>query len=198
MRIERRLRRLQDNLRNAGWRIQHIPWQPEGRLEYYIPPSPAAWLLILAGFAAFFGGIPLISNGFVSTPVGIGIMVGGIVLLMTSRFATGLALYRHYVRVDAKCLDRDIQEFEDPDNAGSLIKNTYWAPRILCEYRYQGQTYTVTPIIVKTTAFRSERDVRQFLDERIDRDQKCTLWINPAVPLQTFFHKRPITGPHTA
>jgi hypothetical protein len=198
MRIERRLRRLQDNLRNAGWRIQHISWQPEGKLEFYNPPSPFTWLLILVGFAAFFGGIPLMADNLVSTPVGIGIMLAGIVLLIASRYTAGYRLYRHYVRVDAKCLDRDVQEFEDPDNAGSLIKNTFWAPRLLCEYRYRGQTYTVTPIIVKTVAFRTESAVHRFLDARIDRNQKCTLWINPEVPLQTFFHKKPFTGPHTA
>ena len=198
MGIERKLRILQDNLRNAGWRIQHIPWQPEGKLEYYNPPDAVAWLLIIVGFAAFFGGIPLMTGNIVSTPVGIGIMVGGIVLLAASRFAAGYRLYRHYVRVDAKCLDRDVQEFQDPDSAGSLIKNTYWTPRILCEYRYQGRTHTVTPIIVKKVAFSTERDVHKFLDDRIDRDQNCTLWINPEVPLQTFFNKKPGTGPHTS
>jgi hypothetical protein len=192
------MRILQDNLRNAGWRIQHIPWQPEGQLEYYNPPSPVAWMLIMAGLAAFFGGIPLITGNIVSTPAGIGIMLGGIVLLIASRYAAGHRLYRQYVRVDAKCIDRDVQEFEDPDNAGSLIKNTFWAPRLLCEYRYQGQTYTVTPIIVKTVAFSTEYAVHRFLDERIDQDQNCTLWINPEEPLQTFFHKKPFTGPHTA
>jgi len=198
MRIERKLRHWQDNLRNAGWRIQHIPWQPEGKLEYYNPPDLVTWLLILTGFGAFFGGVPLMNANIVSTPVGIGIMVGGIVLLLASRFAAGYRLYRHFVRVDAKCLDRDVQEFKSPDNAGTLIKNTFWAPRILCEYRYNGQTRTVTPIIVKTVAFSTEHEAHAFLNSRIDRDQNCTLWINPEVPLQTFFHKKPVTGPHSS
>jgi len=197
MRIEKKLRHLQDNLRNAGWRIQHIPWQPEGKLEVYGPSSALQWLLILAGFGGFLGGIPLISNRVVSTPVGIGIMLGGLLLLFLSRFATGYRLYRHYVRVEAKCIDREVLEYEDPDSAGSLTKNTFWAPRILCEYRYNGQTYRVTPIIVKTVAFNTESRVHKFLDDRIDPDGNCTLWINPETPLQTFLHQKPVTGPHT-
>jgi hypothetical protein len=196
--FENRLRKLQDRLRNAGWRIQHIPWQPEGKLEIHNPKDPYTWLLLLAGFAGFFGGIPLLSNNTVSTPVGIGIMIGGLLLLFLSRFTTGYNLYRKYIRVDAICIDREVQEFEDIESCGSLTKNTFWAPRILCEYKYKGQIFTVTPIIVKMVAFNTEDGVNKFLDDRIDVNQKCTLWINPDLPLQTFFHKKPITGPHTA
>jgi hypothetical protein len=195
--LEKKLRKLQDNLRNAGWRIQHIPWQPEGKLEYYSPGSLLSWMLILVGFAGFFGGIPLLSKNIVSTPVGIGIMICGLLLLFSSRFSTGYRLYRKYVRVNAKCLDREVLEYEDPDSYGSLRKITYWAPRILCEFSHNGKQYTVTPIIVKTVAFGTEESVNKFLDDRIDSNQNCTLWINPDNPLQTIFHKKPITGPYT-
>ena len=197
MLFERKLRKLQDQLRNAGWRIQHIPWQPEGKLEVYNPGDPFTWLLIVAGCAAFFGGVPLLSRSIVSTPSGIGIMIGGILLLLLSRFTTGYTLYRKYIRVDATCIDREIREYEDPESSGSLIKNTFWTPRLLCQYNHNGQTFTVTPIIVKMIAFGSEEAVNNFLADRIDDDRHCTLWINPDAPLQTFFHKKPMTGPHT-
>ena len=196
--IEQKLRKLQDNLRNAGWRIQHIPWQPEGKLEYYNPNNLYTWLLILVCFAGFFGGIPLISENIVFVPVGSGIMIGGILCLTLSRYTTGYCLYRHYVRVDAKCIDREVKEFIDPESAGSLIKNTFWAAIIKCEYSYQGKKYTVTPIIVKIVAFNTEQGINQFLDNRIAGNQNCTLWINPEAPLQTFFHKKPLTGPYTS
>ena len=197
MKLEKKLRTIQDNLRNAGWRIQHIPWQPKGKLEWYGPDNFLSWLLILAGFAGFFGGIPLLSNNMVSTPAGIAIMISGLALLFLSRFSTGYFLYRSYVRVDARCLDREIQEFEDFESSGSLIKKTFWAPRLLCEYTYKGQNYTVTPIIVKMTAFNKKGDVERFLEQRIDLQHHCTLWINPKVPLQTFFRVKPRTGPYT-
>ena len=118
--IERKLRKLQERRRNSGWRIQHIPWRPEGKRAYYHPGNTNTWLFALAGFAEFFGGIPLLSNNTVSTPVGIGIMIAGLALLFSSRLASGYHLYRHYVRVNAKCRDRDVREFEDTESTAAL------------------------------------------------------------------------------
>ena len=128
---------------------------------------------------------------------GIAVMVGGLALLMTSRFVAGRHLYGRFVPVEAKCVDREVLEYEDPDSIGSFIKITYWAPRILCEFSYKGTACKVTPIIVKTIAFNSEEEANRFLDERIDRDGTCTLWINPDNPLHTVFHIKPKTGPYT-
>jgi hypothetical protein len=196
--LENKLRDLQDNIRNAGWRIQHIPWQPEGKLEVYKPGNLLTWFLILSGFVCFFGGAILFSPSGFPVWIGIAVMILGLVLLITSRFSAGRHQYDDFVSVEAICLDREVQEFEDPDSVGSLIKNTFWEPRILCEYRYKGKRYRVTPIVVITVAFHTDEGVTKFLDERINGEGKCRLWINPMNPLHTVFHLKPKTGPHTA
>lgn len=116
---------------------------------------------------------------------------------MASRFSYGRNLFGRFEAVQGVCVDREVQEFEDPDSVGSFVKNTFWAPRILCEFDYKGTRYRVTPIIVKLTAFSTKEDVNRFLDERINSDGTCTLWVNPKNPLHTVFHKKPVTGPYT-
>ncbi|SLM28495.1 conserved hypothetical protein [Desulfamplus magnetovallimortis] len=195
---EKKLRKIQDNIRNSGWRIQHIPWQPEGKLEMYNPGSPLAWFAIIAGFFCFFGGPFTFSYQRFPVWVGISIMVTGLALLMSSRFIAGRDLYGKFVAVEGKCIDREVQEFEDIDTDGNLIRNTFWASRILCEFEYQGVAYQVTPIIVKMVACSREEEANQFLDERIGDGGRCILWINPDNPLHCVFHKKPKTGPYTA
>lgn len=197
MSIERTLRKTQDNLRNSGWRIKHIPWQPEGKPEYYNPQDHVTRLLIVSGIACFIG--PLFIFGRLDLPVWgmIGIMITGLLLLMASRFSYGRNLYATFEPVEATCIDRDVQEFEDLDSVGSFPRSTFWAPRILCEFDYRGTRYRVTPIIVKLSAFSTEERVNRFLEDRIDNNGMCRLWVNPKNPLHTVFHKRPKTGPYT-
>jgi hypothetical protein len=195
--FEKKLRKLQDNIRNKGWRIDHISWLPQEKLECYNPKTPSTWLLIILGFICFFGGPVLLSKPNFSIWSGISIMVFGLVLLISSRYTAGLYLYGRFVPVEAVCIDREVREFIDPDSIGSLIKNTFWKPRILCKFQFQGCSYQVTPIIVKIFAFNTKEEVHCFLDKRIDENGKCTLWINPKNPLHTVFHRRPRTGPYT-
>jgi hypothetical protein len=194
--LQGKLRKLQDNLRNAGWRIQHIPWQEEGKPEYYFN-SPFTYVMILIGLAGFFGGIVLMAKPLVSIPVGIGIAVAGLLMLFASRFAAGYIQYKGFIKVEATCIDQEVKEFEDPDSLNSMNRITYWHPRILCEYSYKGRTYHVTPVIAKAVAFGNEESANRFLDERIGPDKRCTLWINPKNPLQTAFHKKPRMGVYT-
>jgi hypothetical protein len=196
MTVERKLRKIQDTIRNSGWRIQHIPWQPEGRLEYHIPKDGITWALVVSGFVCFFGPILLLGRGFSAWMV-ISLMVFGLVLLFASRFSFGRNLFYAFEAVEAACIDREILEVEDPDSIGSFNNNTFWVPRILCEFDYQGRRYRVTPIIVKIVAFNSEEGAKNFLDDKIDSKGKCTLWVNPKNPLHTVFHKKPKTGPYT-
>ena len=136
-------------------------------------------------------------NQTVSIPVGIGIVIAGLLMLLASRFAAGYIMYRGFIPVQATCIDREVREFEDPHSKSSLKRITYWYPRILCEYYYEGQTYRVTPVIAKTTASGNEESAKNFLDVRIGPDKRCTLWINPKNPLQTVFHKKPLMGVYT-
>lgn len=197
MMFERKLRKIQDNIRNSGWRIQHIPWQTKDKLEYFNPQNNVTKMLMFSGFACFIG--PIFTLGRLALPVWviISIMIVGLLLLMASRFSYGRNLFGKFEAVEAICIDREVQEFEDPDSVGSFTKNTFWAPRILCEFDYHGTRCRVTPIIVKTVAFSTKESVNRFLKERIDSDGICTLWVNPKNPLHTVFHKKPRTGPYT-
>lgn len=196
MGLQRKLRNLQDKLRNEGWRIEYIPWQEDGKPEYVFN-SPTTYIMIIIGLACFFGGIVLMGNQTVSIPVGIGIIIAGLLVLLASRFAAGYIMYRGFIQVQATCIDREVREIEDPESKSSLTRITYWYPRILCEYDYEGQTYRVTPVIAKTIASNNEESVNGFLDARIGPDKRCTLWINPKNPLQTVLHKKPLMGVYT-
>jgi hypothetical protein len=195
--VEKKLRKLQDNIRNKGWRIQHIPWLPEGKVETYTPKNASTWLFIISGLLCFLGGPVLLSK--LSFPVWgvIAVMLLGLALLFCSRYAAGFFLYGHFVPVEAVCIDREFQEFVHPDSMDSLTENTFWQPRILCAFQFEDKTYKVTPIIVKTVAFKSKEGVQRFLDKRINEKGKCILWIDPNYPRHTVFHKKPITGPYT-
>ena len=191
MGLEQKIRKLQDRVRNAGWRIGNIPWQEDGKPEYYFN-TPLTLGMVFVGLIGFFGGVFLLVGHSTSIPLGIGVAVAGLLILLSSRFAAGYFLYRDFERVDAKCLDQEVRKFEDPDSVGSINRITYWVPRILCEFTYKGRTYRVTPTIAKQCAFPDEKSAVQFLQERMDPDRRCTLWINPANPLQTVFHKKPL------
>lgn len=194
---EKKLRKLQDNIRNSGWRIQHISWLPEEKVESYNPKNASTWLFIIFGFLCFFGGPILLSKPDFPVWVGIAIMVIGLVLLLSSRYTAGHFLYARFVAVEAVCTDREIREFVDPDSAGSLIKSTFWKPRILCNFEFENRSYQVTPIIVKIVAFNTKEGADCFLDQRVDKNGNCTLWIDPENPLHAVFHKKPKTGPYT-
>jgi hypothetical protein len=194
---EKKLRNSQDNIRNKGWRIQHISWLPNGKVESYNPKNISTWLLVILGFMCFLGGPILLSKSNFPVWGGIAIMVFGLLLLFSSRFTAGRDLYGHFIEVEAICTDREIREFVDPDSVDSLIKSTFWVPRILCEFEFQNAKYRVTPIITNTIAFNSKEGASRFLDKRINEQGKCTLWINPKNPLHSTFHKKPKTGPYT-
>lgn len=197
MKVERKIRTLQDNIRNSGWRIQHIPWQPEGKPEYIVPQDNITRVVMLSGFTCFLG--PIFTLGRFNVPVWgvISIMMTGLALLLASRFCYGRNLYGKFKAVEANCIDRDVREFEEFDPDGGFPKAKIWAVRILCQFYYNGCRYTVTPIIVKLTDFSTEEEANRFLEARIDNDGMCMLWINPENPLHTLFHEKPKTGPYT-
>ena len=196
MGLENRIRRFQDRVRNQGWRIENIPWQPDGKPEYYYN-SKVSLVMVLLGLAGFFGGIILLSQAKLNVYQGIGVSAAGLLTLLLSRFVAGYQRYRHFLPVTATCIDREVREFEDPDSYNSLNKITYWFPRVLCEYAHDGRTYRVTPVIAVVSAFRTEQAATRFLDERIDENRRCKLWINPENPLQTAFHQKPKAAVHT-
>ena len=197
MGIQQRLRALQDRLRDAGWRIKHIPWHEDDKLEVY-GNTPPALLCVIPGIGAFLGGIWLITRGTLTVAEGVSVSVTGLLLLFLSRFVAGFFLYRKYVPVDAVCLDIDIQEFEDadPDSGWSFRKKTFWSSRILCEHRFGEGSWCVTPMMPKRV-FATREKLQLYLDARMDSNRRCRLWVNPENPMQTIFHNRPCVAIHS-
>jgi hypothetical protein len=183
MGIQQELRNMQDNLRNAGWRIQWIPWQDPGKPEVIKPNNP----LPLLGILMFIGGIALAVE---KEPVwfGIGVSISGLAVAMLGVILSATKQYSTWVKIpDAKVIDREVGEaLGDPESPSS----TTWVYRLLCEFAYNGQVYRVTPESSHFTAFNTKRAVKKYLDERITFDGYCTLWVDPNNPLHAIFHKK--------
>ena len=197
MGIQQRLRAFQDRLRDAGWRIKHIPWHEDGKLEMFGNTLPAL-LCVIPGIGAFLGGIWLITRGTLTVAEGISVSIAGLLLSFLSRLVDGFFQYRNYVPVDAVCLDIDIQEFEDadPDPGHRFGKKTFWSARILCEHPFGERSWRVTPMMPKRV-FATRDKVHLYLDERMDANRRCRLWVNPENPLQTIFHDKPSVSMHS-
>jgi hypothetical protein len=186
MRIQKNLRVVQDRLRNAGWRIQWIPWQEPDKPEVIVPKNP----LPLIGVAIFVISPFLIGRRLGSITITekemIMIAVAGLAITMLGIISAAFQKQAGWKCIDAQCIDREIVECErDPGEMTST-----WAYRLVCVFTYEGKEYKVTPESSDLTGFSSERQVQKYLDERIQPDGHCQLWINPQNPLQTIFHKK--------
>jgi hypothetical protein len=167
------LRKIQDALANAGWRITHISYAPDGK------PSVVSfenW----ARYIAFFSIL-----GF---PIGCGIAIylkehrqnpfPGIYIAIASWSVCLLALAvnnklkkQDWIFIDAQCIDTEIRKV-------TTHKGTTWAARILCVFEYGGNIIHCTPTIHWNT-WRWESDANKFLNSRIDSSGVCTLKVNP-------------------
>lgn len=179
------------NIWDPVWRIELISWKPEGIIGRLKPNAPDTWVFIVFGLVGIVGIILLASFQIAFIPTGLAVSTFGLSLLMLSRFVVGYFSYKNYVRVDGNCMDHEVREIDSPDRIISFIYHPTWAPRLLCEYVYQGKNYRVTPVICHNTNLYSEISANDFLKKRIGPDNNCTLWINPKNPLQTIFHKKP-------
>jgi len=188
------MRKLQDQIRNSGWRIQNIPWHPEGKVEVLRPRDPYSAVLMIIGLIGFIGGIPLTQN---SLSWGLVSMVSGLLLLLVSVFVMGFFYYRTFKPVAARCIDREIRAIEDFDSERIPKSKTFWFARIVCEFEYEGKTFTVTPVIAPGKYYTRENQLMKYLHTCIGDDDLCRLWINPKNPLQAVLHKRPMTVKHT-
>ena len=188
MRFQKKLRGMQDRLRNAGWRIQWIPWQLPDTPEFICSP------IGLLGAAIFVGTIVVFlfvghrsdSSRTISVNVMIVTAAAGLIIALIGILYSALKKQAGWTRIDATCLGREIREVAgDPDDIKPV-----WAYRLVCRFIYNEKTYTVTPEYSHAINFRSAQHVEQYLNERIQPDGRCHLWINPHNPLQTIFHKK--------
>ena len=86
--------------------------------------------------------------------------------------------------VAARCIDREIRRTTDPDSSRDV-----WLFRLLCAFVFEEQEYLVTPESVKE-CFDSEGAVRDYLDQRIDAEGNCRLYIDPKNLLHAVFHSK--------
>ena len=109
------------------------------------------------------------------------ISIAGLVLALVSILFRGRIVRRHWKKLSAQCIDREIKHvLGKPGLRGGAGKT--WAFQLLCEFEISGEQYTVTPGY--WTTFISERQLQTFLDKVISLDGKCQLWVNPDNPLQ--------------
>ena len=200
MSLQEEIRDLQDATLNSGWRIKRIPWLPPGKLET-VYNTPLTLVMGLGGAVSFlvvFGGILLMGAGILpqikheGSPTRVYLVMGigllGLVSMFLSRFVATKQKYSGWIKVQATRQDSEIRLgwiFNGKQRCDS------WEYRLQCDFEHQGQHYTVTPQTMHLTVFKTQEQLEAFLDQRIDSDGSCTLWIDPRNPLHTCFHEKP-------
>lgn len=189
MSLTSKLRELQDSRRNAGWRIEWIPWTAPGEPEWVFN-TPATHACNLIGIAAFCGGVLAavgVADGALNPQLvaALGTAVGGLGVLFAGRLLAARARYAGWVPVEATCVDREVAEGVDSEG------DTVWEWRLLCAFELDGQPYRVTPASARAMAFGSEQAASRYLDQRIDAAGRCRLFVDPDNPLHAVFDRKP-------
>ena len=184
--FQKRLRNMQDRLRNAGWRIQWIPWWDPDKPEIIKQKNPLALIGVALFLLAIFGnqfsyfGVTLSVNQIIT------IAVSGLAIVMLGIISSAFQLQSGWKRIEAQCIDREIGEYwKEPG-----VITSSWGYRLVCIFSFEGKEYTVTPEPSNLVSFNSKQQVEQYLNEKINENDSCQLWINPKNPLQTVFHKK--------
>jgi hypothetical protein len=186
MNIQKKLRHIQDNYRNAGWRIQWIPWWEPEKPEVIRPKNPLPLIGVALFLGAIFWGQRPIFGISLSVYQTIAVLIAGLAIIMLGVIISAFQNQFGWIRINAFCIDREIREYSR--EPGDLTST--WGYRLLCVFNYEGQEYKVTPEASHLTGFNSERQVQKYLNERIGHDGYCQLWIDPDNPLHTIFHKK--------
>lgn len=159
--FEKKVRNLQDSMRNIGWRIQWVPWQDSGKPEYVFN-TPLTLFLIIVGIGMFFDGILLTTkvvdapkfvpiSKFNHTWIGIGVIVFGLLVLFVSRIVAAYQKQKEWIKVEATCIDREVAAGRDYSGDGN--GTVYWEYRLLCVFNFNGKQYRVTPESSKIVGF---------------------------------------------
>ncbi len=195
--LQKKLRDIQDRVRNAGWRIKSIPWQESGRPEY-VYNTPLTLVTGFGGAALFIGAaghvfFPIFRSGKNPEPapeelyVTIGVAISGLAIILLGRLWAAISKQAGWQKVTACCIDREIQKRYSYSGGK---RSTSWEYRLLCTFHFNYRSYEVTPEASHTVAFMSERKVEEYLEERIRPDGTCRLWIDLKNPLHAVFHKK--------
>ncbi len=170
------LRKLQDDLANAGCRLRQISHAPEGKPVFVGFENWAGYVAAVSimGFPIGCGmAIYLKEHGKSPFP-GVYIAVASWAVCLLALVIKNKLIKTGWIVVEAKCIDREIREV-------AAKGGTTWAVRLLCEFTRDGLTTRCTPTVHWST-FTTESAARAFLGTRIDPGGGCTLRINPRNP----------------
>lgn len=154
-------------MENAGWRIKSIPYDDPSKPMMY----PTNWYA-LAGLAILVVGIWFSCSEKKTAYVWVAI--SGFALMAISVFWVQLTCRRDWVRVQARCVDKE--------TAQAGLRE--WHFRLRCQFELAGKAYTVTPKAF-WRSFGSDEDIQRFFRKVIQPDGTCDLHVNPKNPLET-------------
>ena len=162
------------------WRIKFIPFTQK-KLNFVEPNWGA-----IAGAVIFVGGIVLAfyfkPPPFSKRPEGwIVVSAAGLLFGFLSLLLKGRKVRRNWIRVQAKCLDREIRKMHTLDADSGKA----WFFQLLCEFELDGRAYQVTPSFWRS--FATKMGITNFLARNISPEGICELYVNPDNPLQTEF-----------
>ena len=186
MLFHKRLRNMQDRLRNAGWRIQWIPWWEPDKPEFVNQKNPLSLIGIVIFIGVFFWNNYSFFGVTLTVSQEIAIALSGLGITFLGTILSAFQLQSGWKRIDAKCIDREIREYEkDPGDITSS-----WGYRLVCMFSFDGNEYKVTPEPSTFGTFSSKQKVEKYLNGKISQSGYCQLWVNPKNPLQTVFHMK--------
>lgn len=179
------LRDSQEQIRDRGWRIKWIPWQESGQAEY-IHNTPLTLVTGFGGAALFFGSVYWLVFKHAQWQV-LAIGLAGLVMIFLGRIYASINKQAGWIKLAARCIDCEVQERHYPSKGNIKI---LWEYRLICVFSHKGSEYRVTPEASRIAGFQSQDLVQKYLNERIQTDSTCKLWVDPRNPLHAVFDKK--------
>jgi hypothetical protein len=180
----RRVRQLQNEQENAGWRIRMIPYGDTSK-PMTISLGGVFAIVPVVGAFGFLGGLALATYD-ARRYVGPGVIVAGVsfLIMLCGVWLKARGERRGWDVALARCVDRELQQALIPSSSGHGGSTRVWMWRIVCEYEYLGIPYRVTPEVY-WAGFNSEQAAQEFLQARISPSGECMLRVDPKNPLRT-------------
>lgn len=170
---------------DSPWRIKYIPF------ESSLKPIKTNYGALFGVFIFVFGmflPVMVMRYSFLTflrpyftnnSHMIIYVSLCGFLIAAASLVLSGRKLRKKWKKIKVKCIDKQIkQEYSLDSDMGKT-----WQFILLCEFKFQGKIYQVTPSYWHT--FFSRAGLIAFLDKNISPEGDCYLYVNPANPLQT-------------
>ena len=173
---------------NAGWRIALIPIDDQGTFRGQ-QGSVSTLVWSLAGLS-FIGGVVCLLAGKINLAIGMiaatPVIVGGLLIIRRIQVKQNLTGWQVS---PAQCVDREVR-YVVVATRGHGRACLGWMCRAICEFRHEGETFRVTPIVQMRFLggegwFWTEEAAKVFLGRAIDQGGKCELHVNPNNPRET-------------